>query len=488
MVLNKIDKKYDVIVIGAGIGGLTCGCYLAKAGLKVLIIEKHDKPGGYCTSFDREGYRFDVAVHYFGSCRKEGVLRRIIRELSLEKELKFNRIDPCDKIILPEHTIFVRKNYEQTLDSLTKAFYKERVNLNNFFNFILQKSVHNLFVKTANYSFADLLDSFFGDYKLKAALSVLLGNIGLPASKASALTSAILYREYICDPGYYPVGGVQVFPDLLAKRLLSYKGDLRLSREVTDIVCKGGKARGVKLDDGTFIASRFVVSNADATLTFRKLLNINNNRIDSRLKKLNVSLSAFACYLGLDRDLGNIMKDHCTTWYFKTYDIESCYDRPVNLPSDSKFKYVICTFPSFHSKNVAPSGKSTMGIIVGVKALRRKLWLQNKYQFAEKLVKRASDIVPGLSKYIDVLSVATPYDFHKFTYNRDGAMYGWAALRNQVKRSVFPQKTPIKNLFLTGHWATGGVAQSGIPVVALSGKNAARLILSNGKKRYTGRN
>ena len=79
---------YDVAIIGAGIGGLVCGCYLAKAGMKVLIAEQHHKPGGYCTSFTRKGFTFDAAAHSFGSYRKEGNMYKVIQELDLMGRIK----------------------------------------------------------------------------------------------------------------------------------------------------------------------------------------------------------------------------------------------------------------------------------------------------------------------------------------------------------------------------------------------------------------
>ena len=101
-----MNKKYDVIIIGAGIGGLVCACYLAKAGLRVMVIEKHDKPGGYCTSFKRKGYKFDVAVRYFGGM-KNGTLGSILTELAIQRKIKFKRFDPTDKIIMPDNTHYL---------------------------------------------------------------------------------------------------------------------------------------------------------------------------------------------------------------------------------------------------------------------------------------------------------------------------------------------------------------------------------------------
>ncbi|NTV53846.1 MAG: NAD(P)-binding protein, partial [Syntrophaceae bacterium] len=86
--MSKTDPStYDAIIIGAGIGGLVCGCYLAKAGMKVLIAEQHNRPGGYCTSFKRLGFTFDAGPHCFGSYRKEGITRKILEELEIDDAL-----------------------------------------------------------------------------------------------------------------------------------------------------------------------------------------------------------------------------------------------------------------------------------------------------------------------------------------------------------------------------------------------------------------
>jgi phytoene dehydrogenase-like protein len=85
---------YDAIIIGAGISGLVCGCYLAKAGMKVLVCEQHYKPGGYCTSFKKHGFTFDTAAHCFGGYRKGGMTRKIFEDLEIDKKIKIIRFNP----------------------------------------------------------------------------------------------------------------------------------------------------------------------------------------------------------------------------------------------------------------------------------------------------------------------------------------------------------------------------------------------------------
>jgi len=473
-----MNNKYDVIIIGAGIGGLVCGCYLCKKGLKVLILEKQDKPGGYCTSFEKGGYSFDAAVHYFGSCREGGELNKILKDFSLEEKLQLIRIDPCDKIVMPKHTTFIRSDYKKTQNSFQKAFYAERRNIDKFFKFVLQKDFTKVYVNLIKHKFSDLLNDFFCDTKLKSTLSVLLGNVGLPASRASALTGTILFREYIFDPGYYPIKGIQAFPDLLAKRFSEYGGTLISSHEVKKIMYRQEKVYGITLDDNSHFLSDYIVSNIDALMTFENMLKTKNSVIANKLRNLKISPSAFVCYLKLSKEImDRNITDSYVTWYFKTYDVDKCYNNPITPSSNCKINYLIFVNAVPNHKNLFLEKRNTMKIMLMANYSKKQKWIKNKHLLANKVLKESSHIITDIDKIGKIVSVATPYDFYRFTYNRNGAMYGWASDYRQVERSIFPQKTAVRNLFLAGHWTTGGLGQGGIPAVALSGRNAARMIL-----------
>src|SRR5512143_1081650 len=103
--MYKDNSIYDAIIIGAGIGGLVCGCYLARAGMKVLIAEQHFTPRGYCTSFKREGYTFDAAAHSYGGYRQDGSVRKVFDELGVDRKIKIHRYEPSDVINTPEFKV-----------------------------------------------------------------------------------------------------------------------------------------------------------------------------------------------------------------------------------------------------------------------------------------------------------------------------------------------------------------------------------------------
>jgi len=118
-----------------------------------------------------------------------------------------------------------------------------------------------------------------------------------------------------------------------------------------------------------------------------------------------------------------------------------------------------------------------MSIFSAASFCDKKFWNENKNKFADKLINKAEEILPGLSKHIEVKEIATPQTFHRYTSNLNGSLYGWACTVDQIGEDVFPQETGIKNLVLAGHWCTNGVGQGGISEVIFSGKKASRLIL-----------
>jgi all-trans-retinol 13,14-reductase len=467
------EDKYDVVIIGAGIGGLVCGCYLAKAGLKVFIAEQHYKPGGYCTSFERSGYTFDVGVHYLGSCReKEGIIYNILQDFSLLNRIKFIKNDLCERIITPNETILIRQDKEKTKQEIINTFPKEKQNINRFFDFILNENFLSLFAKTKN------------DNKLKAILSIPIGNIGISSSKASALASIFLYREYILDGGYYPQGGIQKFPDLLALKFKEYGGELSLSNKVKKIIVKNGRVIGIELDKGGIIQSKFVVSNADATATFKELLPYECIE-KKKVEYLEISPSAFIVYLGLNKNLEKLITRHFTTWLFSTYNVNKCYDveKYYNLDriykggKDFNVDYIICHFPSLIDSELAPKNKSAIRAMVWIKSANRNIQEDYKENLYKKIMLKLNEIIPNILKSIEIKEIAVPHTLYKFTSNQNGSALGWASTVSQIDRNIFPSKTSIKGLYSTGHWVTNGMGQSGIPLVAFCGRNVAKLLL-----------
>lgn len=473
-------KEYDVIIIGAGIGGLVCGSYLSKSGLKVIIVEQHDKPGGYCTSFQRDNFQFDVGVHYLGGIKKRA-LGKILQELELDNATMFKQFDPSDKIVFPDSETYIRANPLHTIHEFKKSFPNEKTNIEKFIKFILQKEFFNIYKKCSNINFKTLLDEYFQDFRLKRTFESLLYNIGISAEKASALAATILYRDYLLDPGYYPVGGMQKFANTLANKFKEYGGNLLLKNRVKNILVKNNKVKGVVLENGEKILSNFIVSNADAHLVFEHLLKNCSCRERNKINDLIISPSLFVLYVGIKEDLKNVTEETCNIWKFSSYDLHNYFsDLDKNLLKP-ELPFIMVSFPSAHDGLGNNVSRNTVQFFLYAPYKSEKFWKDYKEILARKIIECTQSLFHNLKNCIELREIATPIDFHKYTLNKKGSAYGWASTVEQIRHSVFPQKTSVENLYLAGHWCTTGGGQGGIPKVVFSGKLASQLILQKFK-------
>jgi prolycopene isomerase len=478
---SKYD--YDAIIIGAGVGGLVCGCYLAKAGMKVLIVEKNKKVGGYCTSFKREGFSFDAAAHALGSCRQDGRIGIILRDLKLDKRIEITRSEISDIIITPDYKISFKSNINETINDLQETFPNHFKEIKAFFEFIKDTSFSTLLLKLRNKSFADLLSEYFKDPRLNAILGVVLGNIGLPPSKASAFSSVNLYREHILDGGYYPKGGMQSFSNALAEYFKDSGGELFLDRLVIKIKIKDGIIKGILLEDNSFISSKYIVSNCDAMQTFIKLIGTRNLKISflEKLRQMSPSPSVFLVYLGINRELQATLERCASLWYLPHYNLEDAYSntfiKNIKRINESVISTFPTTFSSFHDQSLAPFGSESIRLGFNVTSSIDDWRNFDRLELADWLIKKIQNIIPNLSSSIVIKEIATPLTLYNYSLNTQGAMYGWASTLSQANSSLLPSQTSLDNLFITGHWTTQWTGQGGVSSVAYLGYTLAHSIL-----------
>lgn len=464
-------NDYDAIIIGAGIGGLVCGCYLVKAGLKTLIVEKNSKPGGYCTSFTRNGFKFDACAHSLGSLRKGGNIYNILKDLELDKRFKFTRYDPQDIIIAPDYKILVWNDLNKTIKEFQSKFPKESANIESFFSFLNRCSGIE-FNSLRSITFQTLLNKYFKDNNLKSILAFpIFGNLGMPPSKVSSLTAVTLYKEFILDGGYYPNDGMQALSDILGKRFEELGGNLSLSSLATGIKVNNNKTEGITIWESDFISSKYVVTACDATQVFSRLIEekVAGKGFIDRINKLVPSLSAFVIYIGVDKTLKTLPKESSNIWHLPNYDIEKLYH--LTIDGDlSRLNWFLIR---------ASSDNRSLTMLVNSPFKDIGYWEENKKRLTDEFIKKMEKVIPDLSHHVALKDSATPNTLYKWTLNHRGAAYGWESTPSQFAIQYLSQVTSIRNLYLTGHWAT--LAQ-GIPGVAYLGNSTARLILKKENK------
>lgn len=462
------DSTYDAIIIGAGIGGLVCGCYLAKAGMKVLICEQHIKPGGYCTSFKRQGFTFDAAAHSFGSYREGGNLKKILTDLGIDKMLEIKRFNPSDVIIGPDCRITYWNDPEQTYQDLVNKFPHEHINLKLFFLFCnrLLAGDYQANLKIKNKSFSDLLKSFFSDKKLiNLLITPIFGNGGLPPSLMHAFTGMKILTEFLMDGGYYIEGGMQKLPDAFSKVIESHKGKILFKKKVKKIIYNNKNVIGIQLNSNEKFLGKYIIAACDVNQVYKKLLGkeIVGADLLKKLQFMETSLSSFMLYIGLQGDFANLPPEGVNLWYLPYYDIEKMYEYISNCQFD-KIGFMI---------RVSPDKKTIIGYFLA--PFKSKLyWERNKIKIAEQFLNKLEILIPSLKKHVSVYEAASPYTLYRYTLNTRGSNYGWAPTTSQLFDTDFTIKTKFKGLYLTGHWTA---VTHGIPGVSYLGYNTARLIL-----------
>lgn len=474
----EIKNRYDVVIIGSGIAGLVCGCYLAKAGLKVVILEQHSSPGGYCSSFKRVGFTFDSSIHYIKFRTGETLISKIIDEFSIGSYVTFKKLDPSDLIITPAGEFYVSSETGDTIESLIKLFPGEGKNIKEFFDFLNTKSVGILYSKTRDKNLSELIHGYFNNKELLTIFSSLLMNVGLPMNKVSALKAYYFFKEYFFNQSYYPIGGMQKFADALSSAFCRYGGEIRCSVKVNSIIVKNGRCEGVSFGE-KLLRTTFIVSTADPDNTFLKLIGRNNisKPLRNKIASMTPSMPALNVYLGLTKDAIARYPIKNSLWYFPTDNFKKTYDNIEKGNPIINDDYLICSFPSSYDPALALDGGISLAIFSGAAFNTKEYWDINKKTFADIIIKRAKIIFPNISECIKVKSIATPHTLFRYTHNFNGACYGLASIAEQMSSSFMPQKTEIQNLFMAGHWTTHGVGQGGVSMVAFSGACAANRII-----------
>ena len=501
-------KRYDVIVIGAGMGGLTCGTLLAKEGLRVLICEQSSKPGGYCVNFKRDGFTFAPAVHYLNEFGPNSQMKEVFQTLGLPPEIEFCQQDPQRRIITPDFCLTLSTDMDRFEEDLCRLFPKEKLSIHAYIGELkrLVKNIEGLSIISLDLinpreklqllyklikipqlfryrgkTGQEVLDSFFKDPLLKHLLT-------FGARKGSSILACASPIMWAIKGNFYYIKdkAVEALPQLFLRTYKAYGGEISFNTLVKKIVVEEGKARGVHLDGGEEIQSNYVISNVDSHSTFQHL--IGNDRLPDRfvkrLQKRAISAPIFTLYLGVDLDLAQMGFDGALIHYYPALP-KNPWEEKEGEGFDIEKEKMAIRMDSIKNPMLAPIGKHTLAIAAftpyelftdgGKRNLR---YTQVKKEIAQKIIGITENVIPGLSNHIIVRDASTPLTYEKKTLNTHGATMGWYLSAKELA-TIRSQKTPIANLYQAGHWTFPG---GGIPMVIISGMNAAKLVLKRMKK------
>ncbi|HVN95283.1 MAG TPA: FAD-dependent oxidoreductase [Syntrophorhabdaceae bacterium] len=473
-----------VVVIGAGLGGLSAAAHLTRLGVPVTVIEQHAIPGGYATAFLRGDFTFDVSLHQISlSAGTAAVLKElgILDKLDLvplpgredEKSLieRLARDFPAEKDGIAGFIKEITRVADEISDLSTNREKSQRVSVLNY------PGIRNIQGKTL----ADILNAYVKDPELKDRLAYGWGAYGLPPSKLSAFYFAVARGGSLRNGSCYIRPRSQKLSDLIAEAVTSHGGKILYGARAQKIKTGDGAVQGVLLEDGRVLPAVAVVSNASAITTFKNMLSpgVVPDGYLKRLDGLVPSISSFIVWLGLNGDARQTIKSYRQG--FRTgrgieADCGACMKGEAE-----KVSYSMTVYDHLFD-GYSRRGKSTITLLclsgyepwrrfeADYRAGRKSDYYKEKKRWTDILISRAQkDMFPGLASMIETKESATPLTNWRFTGNPEGAIYGFNQTVDNAFMNRLDCRTPIKGLYLAGAWATPGGGYGG----ALSGGEKA---------------
>lgn len=493
--------KYDCIIIGAGVGGLTAALKLSQSGMKVLIIEKQPIPGGFATMFTRKGFCFESSIHCVDALGKDGDIRNFLEEHGIDKKIDFIELKEFARIIYPEHDFVADFRADHFIEYLKNNFPDESRNIDRLFNriekfnkqfdrycksklpswltFLLSPLLYPEIIKASIPTTNQFIAKYTKNKKIECIISDIWRFIGLPPERLCAFYFLILFKGYFCNPTCYIRGGFQELFNAIARQIKENGSEVMFNTTVQKIVTYKNSVKSVITNKKEEFAAAAIISNADAidTLTFLLDNDTIKNVYNKKLASLEKSVSAFQVYLGLKIPAKNLGMNHAR------FSINPSYNHVENFDYCLKGDYERCLLEiTDHAQidpTLVPEGKGSLLIMTydnyaNWKDLNKEEYKLRKQRVTEKLIERAQNYLPGLKAQIEIIEAASPLTMERYGSSPEGAIYGFAQIAKQASINRLKQKTLIKGLFLSGAWTFPG---GGVHGCFVSGIEAAKLTL-----------
>ena len=507
---------YDVIIIGAGMGGLTCGAWLAHKGMRVLGVEQNSQPGGLCSSYKRNGFNFTPAASIItGTTKKDGVFSRLVKQLGIDEYLECIPLDQGYHVHMPDFDYMLYSGGEEArlklIEQLIKLFPHEEKGIRAFFEklvTIYQQADYAAFLGTTPGDVARILfkcttlvknmgkgiipfvNDFVSDPRLKAVLSINSTCANLPPSRMSLVGIAgLLIEGGLSNPHFK--GGAQAVPDAFTKSIREKGGEVLLGHLASEILVEHGTAYGVRVcksprfsdgddreQDVKELRGKYVVSNVAARQTFNQLVGEEKmgRKFINKLNRMEPTPPFSALFLGLDMDLKSMGLVPALHIHSSTYDTDEHFKNVAAKMVDETgldpfFRFQLAPLSDATS---APPGKSAL--VIHTIPVPSEGWsnLEWRDKAVDLMIKRAEKKIPGLSSKIVYQELWTPETLDTYVMSGTDASIGWALSPQQVGPKRLAQQTPVKNLYLSGHWTQPAI---GVMSTVISGLKAARIIL-----------
>lgn len=489
--------KKKVIIIGAGIAGLSAGCYLQMNGYDTEIYEAHNLPGGLCTSWKRKGYTIEGCIHGLLGSSPSHPLYKLWNEIVDMKDIKFvdsevkhvynfhdgrqfieyadlqqleqhmKNIAPEDKEIIEEFIRDTRKfqTVELPYDK-PKEFFDIRSKLKMIKAFPLFFNI-NKWMKVSNKEFSQR----FKNPLLRETFKYF--------------SSPVLFEMFVLSEmdlkrcGYPTIGSLE-FARLFEKKYILLGGNIQYNRKVQRVIVEDNKAVGIMLENGSRCNGELIISAADGKNTVYNMLEGNylNETITMKYAKAALSPSKIQVSLGLNGVLKNSY--HTTKLILET---------PLITGDGNEYDcFDVLIYDS--TRGLSPKNKTLITVQldtknshywIDLKLAHNEEYKAEKEKIAMEIIDLLEERIGNIKDLIDMVDVATPATYIKYTGNWNGSSQGWAN-ENIFKKNPFKRQLPgLKNFYMIGQWVEPG---GGIPTVFRSGRDLAQIICKKDKRGF----
>jgi all-trans-retinol 13,14-reductase len=464
-----MDNKFDIIIIGSGLGGLICANILSKKGFKIAVLEKNAIPGGCLQTFKRKNVVFDTGIHYVGSFDEGQRLYKFYKYLGLIPGLKIRKLDPngFDKIRIKDKEVVYASGQDNFIETLVKSYPNERKTITEFTRKVesISKSVAlyklepghldagSFFDKISHGSTWEYLTSLTQNTELQNTLSALNTLYAGQKEGSFLFMHALIYNHYI-DSAYRFVDGSAQITNLLIKGLTDNGGQLITCEEVEEFVFTNKTISSLKTKAGNEYFANQVISAIHPQNTLKMIgENKIRNTYRNRINGIKNTTSSFSLYLVLKDKAVPYMNNNQyifptgNVWDGNKYNPKTwpsaCALYPVADNRDQKYTRGISAITLMDFKEFEP------WLNTSVEA-RGNDYKELKDKKSEQLINFIKLHMPEIGNNIEYSYAATPLTYRDYTGTPEGSIYGIERdFRKPLESFIFP-KTKISNLFLTG--------------------------------------
>jgi phytoene dehydrogenase-like protein len=497
------DKS--LIIIGAGIAGLSAGCYGQMNGYQTKIFELHNLPGGLCTSWTRKGYTFDSCIHWLVGTNPKSGMNVFYRELGALQNREIVNHDEFVRVVHPSgKTLIVYTNADRLEEHMLTLSAEDAPMIREFCDAVraFSKMDPGMSKPRELMAFSDMLQMapmlpMMGKMKKYGSLTIrefadsfknkVLGELFfnlMPAADFPVLVIIMtLAWQHGQDAGY-PIGGSLEFSKAIEKRYTSLGGELHYNSRVVRILVENDRAVGVRLENGEEYRAGRVISAADGYNTIFKMLD--GKYIDENQRRWYDHHATFQpivmASFGIRQNLAST-----------PHQVSVLLDQPVSIAGEEHHSLGYKHYG--YDPTLAPEGKSVVEMMINSSyeywkdlAEDSERYEAEKKTVAIKSMEFLEHRIPGFKESVDVVDIATPLTFERYTGNWKGIWEGWTMDTDDFAKTLTGEK-PISdvlpglgNFYMVGQWTTPG---GGIPPAVTSGRNLIQVLCRQDKKKFT---